>query len=151
MHDRSIVRARRVSRRVTGLVAVGLVLAACGGHDHTTAAPAGRVIEVSMTDMAFTPSTVAVAAGETVTFRFRNAGAVVHEALIGDDAAQAEHAAGMAKMADGHDHDHSGAASVAPGKTATLTKTFATAGTLVLGCHQPGHWEAGMKASITVA
>ncbi len=147
MHARSIVRARRV----TGLVATGLVLAACGGHGHTSAEPAGRVIEVSMTDMAFTPGTVAVAAGETVTFHFRNEGAVVHEALLGDDAAQTKHAADMAKMADGHDHDHSGAVSVAPVKTATLTKTFATAGTRVLGCHQPGHWEAGMKATVTVA
>lgn len=147
MHDRSIVRARRLA----GIVAAGLLVSACGSHDHATSASAGRVIEVSMTDMAFTPGDVAVAAGETVTFRFRNAGTVRHEALIGDDAAQTEHAAGMAAMADGHAHDHSGAVSVAPGATATLTKTFATAGTLVLGCHQPGHWEAGMRATITIA
>ena len=86
---------------------------------------------------AIAPGTLAVTAGETITFRFRNAGTVVHEALIGDDATQAEHATAMAEKADGHDHDHSGALTVAPGATAELTKTFATAGTLVLADGSP--------------
>ena len=39
---------------------------------------------------------------------------------------------------------------VNPGKTAEITTTFATAGTLIIGCHEPGHYEGGMKAILTV-
>ena len=28
---------------------------------------------------------------------------------------------------------------------------FDTAGTFEIGCHQPGHWEAGMRATISVS
>ena len=39
---------------------------------------------------------------------------------------------------------------VAPGDTETMTRTFDDTGTVVIGCHQPGHWESGMKATVTV-
>jgi uncharacterized cupredoxin-like copper-binding protein len=31
-----------------------------------------------------------------------------------------------------------------------LKHAFTESGTVLLGCHEPGHWEAGMKATITV-
>lgn len=40
---------------------------------------------------------------------------------------------------------------MAVGKEAALTRTFTEAGTLVIGCHQPGHYAAGMKATLTIA
>ena len=49
------------------------------------------VVKVTMTDMAFSPSTITVKAGETVHFQFHNSGAVIHEAVFGDEADQ-EHA-----------------------------------------------------------
>lgn len=55
------------------------------------------------------------------------------------------------KMALGHmAHGHDNALSVEPGDTGSLTMTFASAGSIVIGCHEPGHYDAGMKAKLTV-
>lgn len=60
----------------------------------------------------------------------------------------------MAEGSDGSEGvDHSGdgqAIEVAPGATGDLTYTFDEPGTLLLGCHEPGHYEAGMVATIVV-
>jgi uncharacterized cupredoxin-like copper-binding protein len=54
-------------------------------------------------------------------------------------------------MQAGHStHDHANSVSVEPGQTQTLELTFARAGTLEVGCHVPGHWDAGMRGTITV-
>ena len=43
------------------------------------------------------------------------------------------------------------AITVEPGKTGSLTRTFDEAGTVVLGCHEPGHYASGTKATINVS
>ena len=55
-------------------------------------------------------------------------------------------------MADDAAMDEEGEAAVevAPGETATLVYTFDEPGTLLIGCHVPGHYAAGMKGTITV-
>src|SRR3546814_9470160 len=67
----------------------------CG--DDKAASPNGesadRTVEVDMVDIAFEPETIDVAAGETVRFVFTNSGEVAHDAFIGDDTAQDDHAA----------------------------------------------------------
>lgn len=40
--------------------------------------------------------------------------------------------------------------SVEPGQTGELTFSFAKAGELIIGCHETGHYEAGMKGRIVV-
>jgi uncharacterized cupredoxin-like copper-binding protein len=52
----------------------------------------------------------------------------------------------MGDMAHGHDN----AISVQPGKSRSLTMTFAEAGDILVGCHEPGHYDAGMKATLSV-
>jgi uncharacterized cupredoxin-like copper-binding protein len=42
------------------------------------------------------------------------------------------------------------AVTVEPGKTEELTTRFDDAGTYEIGCHEPGHYAAGMKITITV-
>lgn len=37
-----------------------------------------------------------------------------------------------------------------PGETKEVTWKFTVAGTFLIGCHQPGHYDAGMVGSITV-
>jgi uncharacterized cupredoxin-like copper-binding protein len=142
------------------IVAASVVLVAtgCSSHDHDSA-PKGRIVEVSMTEMAFTPSSVAVTKGERITFRFVNNGNVVHEAVLGDEAYQREHeqlmkAPGSTGKDDGHGdhhHDSSNTVTVGPGATMELTWTAGESGTLLIGCHQPGHYGAGMKAEIRIA
>ena len=74
----------------------------------------------------------------------------VHDAFIGDEAAQAEH---EQEMRDGGSMHHGGddkGVTVKPGKTASLTHTFKGGETLLIGCHQAGHYQAGMKVNVTV-
>jgi uncharacterized cupredoxin-like copper-binding protein len=105
-----------------------------------------------MTSFAFVPAQVQVRSGATIRFRFHNAANVVHEAFIGDQAAQDSHNSEMAQpggmaMAGMHDPNE---VEVAAGATKDVTYRFPQPGTVVLGCHEPGHYAAGMKATITV-
>lgn len=71
-----------------------------------------------------------------------------HEFYIGDEEAQAEHEQEM--QAGGMTHDEPAGISVPPGETKELTFTFAEPGETLAGCHEPGHYAGGMKATITV-
>lgn len=152
-----------MKRTIVFLAASAVIFTACGSDSDDTVGVPGdqpRTIEVAMTDMAFTPNEIDVAAGETVTFVFRNDGAVRHEAVFGDLAEQEAHHAEMAEMGGTHEamdmgsmpHDqmtemHS--VIVEPGESIEMTHTFDAASTMI-GCHEPGHWEAGMKLDIDV-
>lgn len=149
-----------------------LALAACGDddaaptttaaddHHHETAFAFGepghaddadRVIELVTNDvLRFEPDRFEVALGETVTFRVTNDGLAAHDFTLGDQAAQEEHAAMMAEMSGMHMADEPNAIVLEVGETKELTWTFSVAGEVLIGCHQPGHYEAGMSATITV-
>ncbi len=149
---------RKPRALVLAAVGLALVTAACGDDD-TTADDAGsageiRTVEIEMVDIEFEPDTLEVARGETVRFVFANSGDVAHDAFIGDESAQAEHEAAM-READGDEHGGHGdeaenAISVEPGDTGELTYTFDRAGTIEIGCHQEGHYDAGMKITVEV-
>lgn len=47
-------------------------------------------------------------------------------------------------------HDEPNAVSLQPGETKELTGTFTSAGELIYGCHEPGHYDAGMRGTLTV-
>jgi uncharacterized cupredoxin-like copper-binding protein len=142
------------TRLLTALpVAVLLMAGACGNSAHQgghadSSSKGDRTVEVEMQDFAFSPSSFQVKKGETVTFRFNNPTTLLHEAVIGDEAYQAEQKKAMAEHG-AHDKEAK-VVEVAAGKTGELTYTFAKDGTLLIGCHQPGHYEAGMKATVTV-
>lgn len=147
-------RTLTVAVAVAGLA---LLAAACGGDDSATGAggDAERTVEITMVDTAFEPSSVEVAAGESVRFVFTNDGEVAHDAFVGDTAAQADHEQQMRDAEDDSGMDHEGgtddgAVTVEPGDTAELTYTFDDAGTVEIGCHQPGHYDAGMKIDVEV-
>ena len=136
-----------------------LTLAACGGSAHDNMgmgsnSASSRTVNIQTTDLAFTPDAIAVASGETVTFVFTNNGRVEHDAFIGDAAAQSAHAMQMNATggnANGHHMADDGGISVKPGKTGKLRMTFERAGVLEIGCHEPGHYEAGMRVTLNVA
>jgi uncharacterized cupredoxin-like copper-binding protein len=94
------------------------------------------------------PSSMTVPAGVPVTFVLTNTGAIDHEFVLGDEETQAEHEAEMA--AGGMAHDEPNAVRVAPGESKEPTYTFAEPGETLAGCHFPGHYDGGMKATITV-
>ena len=130
---------------------LALVAVACGSDDEDTVTAAPRTIEVEMRDIAFSTTELRVEEGETVTFRFANVGKVAHDAFVGDTAAQQDHEEEMEGDGDMHHGDDDEAVTVEPGESATLTHTFDEAGTIEIGCHQPGHYAAGMKVMVEVA
>ncbi len=109
----------------------------------------GSVIKIVMTEFAYKPARIEVKAGEQVRFRFVNKGAIEHEAVFGTRQEQLHHAEEMASGGGDHHHDMMHVI-LAPGKSKTLKHTFTETGTILIGCHIPGHWEAGMKARVAI-
>lgn len=111
---------------------------------------ANRTLEVMMTDdMRFTPSAVQVSEGETLRIVVHNAGQIMHELVIGDPESLAEHAELMVRFPD-MEHDEPYMAHVPPGETAEIVWTFNRAGEFEFACLLPGHYQAGMFASVKV-
>jgi uncharacterized cupredoxin-like copper-binding protein len=57
----------------------------------------------------------------------------------------------MADMSGDMMHDESNAFVLEPGETKEMTWHFTQSGEVLFGCHQPGHYAAGMKGTITVS
>ena len=142
------------------------------------AASATRTLNIEMTDLAFSPKTLEVKAGETVRFVLINKGQLLHEFNLGDAAMHAEHQKEMLKMQQsgamtttgmhhagmdhgamgqgsmpmaGMTHDDPNSVLVEPGKTAELTWTFSGTRDLEFACNVPGHYQAGMVGTLKVA
>jgi uncharacterized cupredoxin-like copper-binding protein len=138
-----------------------LILAGCGssgsGTKAATAQPADvakavRTVDIKATDdLKFDPATVSVKRGETVAFKVSNPTSVDHEFEVGDAAFQQQHDEEMKRMGpDMNMADEATGFIVKVGETKTIAFTFPTAGTLFYGCHEPGHYLAGMKGDIKV-
>ena len=150
---------RRSHVLIAATTALALTAAACGDDASSTTSDTTRTIKVEMVDIAYSPTAVQVKEGETVRFEFTNNGKVAHDAFIGDEMAQADHEEEMSRIAssmDGSGMGHgshggdSEAITVEPGKTGELEHTFDQAGDYQIGCHEPGHYKAGMKIAVTV-
>ncbi|HVC35005.1 MAG TPA: heavy metal translocating P-type ATPase [Chloroflexota bacterium] len=110
-----------------------------------------RTIAISANDqLRFAPAAVTVRNGETVAFKVTNTGSVPHEFVVGDAAVQQEHERAMASGGMVMGGDSAFAVGVPAGQTATLVYTFDKLGTVSYGCHVPGHYQAGMRGTITV-
>ena len=111
---------------------------------------ASRTISVDMSDrMRFSPAELMVKRGETIRFRVKNSGKVMHEMVLGTMDELKKHAELMKKH-PGMEHDEPYMAHVAPGKTETMVWQFTKAGEFYYGCLVPGHFEAGMIGKVKV-
>jgi uncharacterized cupredoxin-like copper-binding protein len=129
-----------------------------GGHDK--AEPIGkpgkssnvtRTINIDMNDtMRYTPSSIDAKQGETIKFIVKNSGKIKHEMTIGAMKDLVAHAEQMKKN-PGMEHDEPNTASLAPGKTGEIIWQFPTAGKVNFACLEAGHFDAGMKGSVSVA
>ena len=142
------------------LTAGALVLAACGG---ATATETGRRIDVEVKEFTFSQPTITLKQGEKVTLSFTNAGTTDHEFMAGRIGA-----GGMGYVQDfftgvkyqvappsslhGKRHGMAqGGAWMRPGQTATISLVVPDRpGTYEFGCFATGHYEAGMKGTLTV-
>ena len=129
-------------------------------------AKADRVVEVSMTEMAFDPSNIEIMEGETITFVVSNDGEFVHEFNLGTEKMWQGHLDEMMKMMDtgmmtvdkiNHDkmmqagmmHDDANSVLLEPGQKAKVTWTFGEKTELGFACNVPGHRESGMVGDIS--
>ncbi len=138
-----------------------------------------RTIEITMNEMSYSPDRLTVRVGETVTFRIHNAGTVRHEAVFGDQAAQDAAMAMMQQMdasspaltttpaasipaqSPGRSVGHPSAVahpgmglpnvlSLDAGDTGEITFQFALPSTFLIQCHEKGHLEMGMAATLEI-
>lgn len=117
-----------------------------------------RTVDIVMTDFAFEPEHLEVSAGETVKFVVVNEGAVDHEFRLSNSHRIEEH---LASDHDDHEegeeegghHEEDGDVFVVlePGQIDELTVTFPEDATVYTetACLLPGHYEAGMKGTIS--
>jgi len=104
----------------------------------TVASP--RVIRVyAGPGYAFSPSSISVARGETVTFVVTTMGPTAHEFMVGPADAVAADAPGTPEVAD-----------IGMMQAKSLTYTFDGPGPYAFACHATGHYEAGMRGTIVV-
>jgi uncharacterized cupredoxin-like copper-binding protein len=144
---------------------IGLLAMACGADSMATppispgTAAQPRDVNIITKDYSFLPPEVDLVPGETVLLHVINGGLEVHEVVIGDQPVQ-----------DGWEAAEAAAANPPPGPTPVVTVPAATAGirivvesgqrvdllwtvpanpgALLIGCHIPGHWAKGMRATI---
>jgi uncharacterized cupredoxin-like copper-binding protein len=103
-----------------------------------------RLVEMAMDDtLKFMPATVTVAKGETIRFLLTNTGTVTHEFAVGPkDKVDADEVDGViVKEAD----------EILAHKIKVVDYTFDGPGPYGFACHEPGHFEAGMKGDILFA
>lgn len=108
----------------------------------TVASP--RLVGIEMTnDLRFLPDQIDVAAGETVTFLITNVGSAIHEFAVGPaDLVDADQIDGViVKEAD----------EIGEHVVKTVTYTFDGSGPYAFACHEPGHFEAGMRGTVVFA
>jgi uncharacterized cupredoxin-like copper-binding protein len=144
---------------------IGLLAMACGADSVATppispgTAAQPRDVNIITKDYSFLPPEVDLVPGETVLLHVINGGLEVHEVVIGDTPVQ-----------DAWEAAEAAAANPPPGPTPLVTVPAATAGIrivvesgqrvdllwtvpanpgeLLIGCHIPGHWAKGMRATI---
>ena len=99
--------------------------------------------------MRIEPSRFVVRSGQTVKFVVTNAGSLRHEFGIGTHDEQQAHAEMM--LADPEmKHESGSVITVEPGQTKALIWRFNRPGQYEAACQVPGHYPAGMMATIVV-
>ncbi|MGQ0680716.1 MAG: plastocyanin/azurin family copper-binding protein [Actinomycetota bacterium] len=104
-------------------------------------------VEISVHHSRFRPERALLfRTGDTVTFKLVNDDPIDHEFILGDEAVQQRHEDGTEMMHDQIPTE----VSLPAGQTVTTTITFGEAGSMILGCHLPGHYAFGMRTTLEV-
>jgi uncharacterized cupredoxin-like copper-binding protein len=131
-----------------------------GGHNHGSesssigqpgiAKNVSRTIQVGMTDnMKFNPNSLQVKQGETIRFVVKNMGKTKHEMVLGTDQDLKEHYKQMMKFPE-MEHAEPNMVSLGANQTGEIIWQFTKSGKVQFACLQPGHYDAGMKGSISI-
>lgn len=147
---------------VAGMLVAGVVMTA-------TAAPKAQKVTLSLTEFKFSPAAVTVQAGVPVELTLVNKGSVQHEFMLYTMPKGLAPGTNMDEYAINNTYfkdidevvvefaDTGMVAApvvfeteVKPKKSVTVKFTPTKKGTFEMGCHVEGHYEAGMKGTLTV-
>ena len=131
-----------------------------------------RTIEVKMYDNYYEPNTFKIKKGETVKFKVKNLGELVHEFNIANPMMHIKHQPEMELMVENEillgdridkdkmqkmaamdksmGHSHSNSVLLAPKEEGTLIWKFENAVNIEIACNVPGHYQAGMIAAVNL-
>ena len=129
-----------------------------------------RTIEVKMYDNYYEPNVFKIKKGETVKFKVKNLGELVHEFNIANPMMHIKHQPEMELMVENEillgnridkdkmqkmaamdksmGHSHSNSVLLAPKEEGTLIWKFENAVNIEIACNVPGHYQAGMIAAV---
>ncbi|NOX63408.1 MAG: multicopper oxidase domain-containing protein [Chloroflexi bacterium] len=133
------------------VLALALLLAACGGASGGGDAGQGDAFEVSVKDeFTFQPDVLKVKAGEEVKITFKNTGSAPHSFVILNKGVLPDDVVGASEE-EGHEMLVMEMHEVAAGQSSTETFTAPTEpGDYIFICAVPGHAQAGMVGTLTV-
>lgn len=123
-----------------------VALAACGGTDGGSSvqpAEGGILVNVTLTEFSVEMDRTDIPVGVPVTFAITNEGTIEHNIVL-------EPAGAVDEPLESDDRDPARADDLNSGETGSFTVTFEQSGDYQLGCHIPGHYEAGMVQAFTV-
>ena len=106
-----------------------------------------RTVHVRIHYSRFDATSLSFAAGETVRFVVENTDPIDHEFILGDRTVQILHERGTQAF----HAPRPGVLTLPANSTRTTTFTFGEPGTLLIGCHLPGHYAFGMRIAVNVA
>ena len=135
----------RLAAALAGLLT--LLVGASAASGGAAARPTGDTVEITIHYSRFEPEAIVVEPGQTVRFVISNTDPIDHEFILGDHEVQRVHEEGT----EAHHPPRPGEVSVAPGETVVTTYTFPESpGQLIFGCHLPGHYDFGMRGTVTI-
>jgi len=118
-------------------------------HHHPTPPGATKNLVIEANDsMRFIPSSLEIREGDEVRIILVNTGRVRHELVIGDQDSLGRHAQDM-KKSNAHHHDAE-SIFVEPGQVGMVIWRATTTKPIGFACFEPGHFEAGMRGTVSV-
>lgn len=134
-------------RAAAAAVLLGLLLGAAVATRGAAARATDGTVRITIHYSRFDPARLAVEPGETVRFVIVNTDPIDHEFILGDEHVQLLHEEGT----EAQHPPRPGEVSVPAGGTVVTTYTFPKVGdTLIFGCHLPGHYDFGMRGTVSV-
>ena len=134
-------------RVAVAAVALTLLVGAAAASRGAAARANAGTVRITIHYSSFAPDRLSVDRGETVRFVIENTDPIDHEFILGDEHVQLIHEEGT----EAHHPPRPGEVSVPAGETVVTTYTFPeTSGQLIFGCHLPGHYDFGMRGTVTI-
>jgi uncharacterized cupredoxin-like copper-binding protein len=130
---------RRTTLGIIALVAIALLVAACGSAGSQSGGSPTEV-QITLSEFKIESPQTTFDTGTPYRFVIKNEGTVAHDWSI-MPRGETDESQTLAKV----DEDE-----LPPGATVTKEFTFTEAGDFEFACHVPGHYEAGMLLPITV-